>query len=330
MDLIFAYPHRLWLLLLIPGLLLFYWRIGRQRFGTLRYSSLKLLHGLPVRGSLWQRHLLIGLRLLVIAAVILALARPQERNVLQEIKAEGIDIMLIIDISGSMRATDFKPNRLEAVKQVAETFVSGRTSDRIGLNVFAAESFLQCPLTTDLQRLQEFIQGVQLVDERYDGTAIGLALAGGINRLRDSEAESKIIVLLSDGRNNAGELDPITAAQMANEFGIRIYTIGAGTRGTASIPVNTALGVRNMQVEVDVDEATLKQIADLTGGRYYRATDEASLAEIYAEISELETTEFDVKEYVRHRERFMWPLLIGLILLTLEIVLDRTVLRRLP
>jgi Ca-activated chloride channel family protein len=249
---------------------------------------------------------------------------------MQEIKAEGIDIMLLVDISGSMRATDFKPNRLEAVKVVAGNFVADRLSDRIGLNVFAAESFLQCPLTTDLQRLQEIIQSVTLIDERYDGTAIGLALAGGINRLRESDAKSRVMVLLSDGRNNAGELDPLTAAEMAKQFGIRIYTIGAGTRGSASIPVNTPLGTRTMQVQVDVDEETLEAIAESTGGRYYRATDETSLAEIYAEISQLETTEFEVNEYVRQRERFMWPLLLGLIFLTLEIVLDKTILRRFP
>ncbi len=323
-------PYYLWLLLLIPFLVIYYIWIGRRRFGTLRYSSLSLFQNVASANVLWQRHLLVTLRILALAFLILALARPEERNVQQEINAEGIDIMMLVDISGSMRATDFKPNRLEAVKAVAATFVGDRLSDRIGLNVFAAESFLQCPLTTDMERLKEFIAAVTITHERYDGTAIGLALAGGINRLRESEAKSKVIILLSDGRNNAGELDPITAAQMAAEFKIKIYTIGAGTQGTASIPVTTALGVRNVQVQVDVDEETLTTIAELTGGQYFRATDENSLARIYEEISRMETTEFKVREYVQHRELFIIPLFIALFLLSLEIILDKTLLRRFP
>lgn len=330
MAISFAQPAFLWLLLLIPVILIYYVLIGRKRFGTLRYSSLALFKDLQPHNLAWQKHLLVGIRLLALILLVIALARPQERNVLEDINAEGIDIMLLVDISGSMRATDFKPNRLEAVKLVAESFVTGRSTDRIGLNVFAAESFLQCPLTTDLERLKEFIRGITIINERYDGTAIGLALAGGINRLRDSEAESRVIILLSDGRNNAGELDPITAAQMANEFGIKIYTIGAGTRGTASIPVTTALGVRNMQVQVDVDEKTLREIAQITDGRYFRAIDENSLADIYAEISRMETTEYEVREYVQHRELFMIPLLIALLLASLEFLLDKTLLRRFP
>lgn len=256
--------------------------------------------------------------------------RPQEQNALQEINAEGIDIMMIIDISGSMKAMDFKPNRLEAVKAVAQDFVSERHNDRIGLNVFARESFMQCPLTTDLDRLNEFIGNIEIVNEKFDGTAIGMALAGGINRLRDSDAKSKVIVLLSDGRNNAGELDPITTSDLAKEFGIRIYTIGAGTRGTAAMPVQTVIGVRKVQVQVDVDEETLQKIADITGGKYFRATDEQSLAAIYKEISEMETTEFSVREYVQHAELFYYPILAALFLLLVEFTLERMVFRRFP
>jgi len=256
--------------------------------------------------------------------------RPQERNALQEMNAEGIDIMLIIDISGSMRATDFKPNRLEAVKKVAQTFVSQRKNDRMGLNVFARESFMQCPLTTDLNRLNEFIASISIVNEKFDGTAIGMALAGGVNRLRDSEAKSKVMVLLSDGRNNAGELDPITTSELARDFGIRIYTIGAGTRGTAALPVQTAMGVRNVQVKVDVDEESLGKIASITGGKYFRATDERSLAEIYQEISEMETTQYSVREYVQHAELFYIPLLLAMFLLVVEYVLERSIFRRFP
>jgi len=279
---------------------------------------------------MWRKHVLFGLRILALVSIILALMRPQEQNALQEISAEGIDIMMVIDISGSMKAMDFKPNRLEAVKAVAQDFVSERHNDRIGLNVFARESFMQCPLTTDLNRLNEFIGNIEIVNEKFDGTAIGMALAGGINRLRDSDAKSKVIVLLSDGRNNAGELDPITTSELAKEFGIRIYTIGAGTRGTAAMPVQTVIGVRKVQVKVDVDEETLQKIADITGGQYFRATDERSLAAIYQEISEMETTEFSVREYVQHAELFYYPILAALFLLLLEFILERMVFRRFP
>ena len=319
-----------WLLLIVPILVIYYLFWSQKRFGTLRYSSFQLLSGISQTSVMWRKHILYSLRILAIIALIFALMRPQKRNALQETNAEGIDIMLVIDISGSMRATDFKPNRLEAVKKVAQTFVSQRRNDRMGLNVFARESFLQCPLTTDLVRLNEFIAGINIVNEKFDGTAVGMALAGGINRLRDSDAKSKVIVLLSDGRNNAGELDPITTSELARDFGIRIYTIGAGTRGTASLPVQTALGVRNVQVRVDVDEESLQKIADITGGKYFRATDERSLAEVYQEINEMETTQYNVREYIQHAELFYLPLMIGFILLILEYILGRSIFRRFP
>ncbi len=326
----FQNPELAWLFLSIPVLLMVYLLYSRKRFGTLRFSSLIMFEGISKTTGMWRKHVLYVLRLLAIVAIIFALMRPQERNALKEINAEGIDIMMVIDISGSMRAMDFKPNRLEAVKKVAQTFVSERQNDRIGLNVFARESFMQCPLTTDLTRLNEFIADIDIVNEKYDGTAIGMALAGAINRLRDSDAKSKVIVLLSDGRNNAGELDPITTSDLAKEFGIRIYTIGAGTRGTAAMPVQTAIGVRKVQVQVDVDEETLTRIADITGGKYFRATDEKSLAAIYEEISKMETTEYSVREYVQHAELFYYPLLAALFLLIMEFVLERLVFRRFP
>lgn len=289
-----------------------------------------MFEGISNSSGMWRKHVLYGLRLIALISIIFALMRPHERNAVQEINAEGIDIMMVIDISGSMRAMDFKPNRLEAVKLVAQNFVSERHNDRIGLNVFARESFMQCPLTTDLDRLNEFIASIEIVNEKFDGTAIGMALAGAINRLRDSDAESKVIVLLSDGRNNAGELDPITTSDLAKEFGIRIYTIGAGTRGTAAMPVQTVIGVRKMQVQVDVDEETLTKIADITGGKYFRATDEKSLAAIYQEISEMETTEYSVREYVQHAELFYYPLLFALLLVIIEFIFERLVFRRFP
>jgi len=319
-----------WFFLCIPLLIAVYSLYTRKRFGTLRFSSLSMFEGIAKTTGMWRKHLLFILRILALSAIILALMRPQERNAVQEVNAEGIDIMMVIDISGSMRAMDFKPNRLEAVKLVAQDFVSNRTNDRIGLNVFARESFMQCPLTTDLDRLNEFIAGIEIVNEKFDGTAVGMALAGAINRLRDSDAESKVIVLLSDGRNNAGELDPITTSNLAKEFDIRIYTIGAGTRGTAAMPVQTVIGMRKVQVQVDVDEETLQKIADVTGGKYFRATDEKSLAAIYQEISEMETTEYSVREYVQHAELFYVPLLIGLIFILLEFILERLIFRRFP
>lgn len=330
MILAFQNPHLVWLFLSVPLLIAVYILYTRKRFGSLRFSSLLMFEGISRTTGMWRKHVLFGLRILAIMAMIIALMRPQERNALQEINAEGIDIMMVIDISGSMKAMDFKPNRLEAVKTVAQNFVSERQNDRIGLNVFARESFMQCPLTTDLTRLNEFIGNIEIVNEKFDGTAIGMALAGAINRLRDSDAKSKVIVLLSDGRNNAGELDPITTSDLAKQFGIRIYTIGAGTRGTAPMPVQTVIGVRNMQVQVDVDEETLQQIAEITGGKYFRATDEKSLAAIYGEISEMETTEYSVREYVQHAELFYYPILAALLLLLIEFILERMVFRRFP
>ena len=330
MTISFQYPALSWLFLIIPVLIALYIGWTRSRFGTLRFSSLDLFSDIAKNSGMWRKHFLFALRLLALSAIILALMRPQERNALQEINAEGIDIMLVIDISGSMKATDFKPNRLEAVKKVAQQFVKERQNDRIGLNVFARESFMQCPLTTDLNRLNEFISDIQIVNEKFDGTAIGMALAGAVNRLRDSQAKSKVIVLLSDGRNNAGELDPITTSELARDFGIRIYTIGAGTRGTAAMPVQTAIGVRNVQVKVDIDEKTLTRIADITGGKYFRATDEQSLAQVYQEISKMETTKYEVREYVQHAELFYYPLLLALALMVLEYILERSLFRSYP
>ena len=295
MNLTFGRPWVLWLIPIIILLLVFYYlRFGKKRLGTLRFSSFQLIQGLHISTGAWKRHTLVGLRLLGITLILLAIAQPQAQNTLKEVNAEGVDIMLVIDISSAMRAMDFKPNRLEAVKKVAEQFVANRLTDRIGLIVFGGESFLKCPLTTDLARLQGFIKNIHIVDEKFDGTAMGLAIASGINRLRDSKAKSKVMIVLSDGKNNAGELDPITAAQLAHEFNIKIYTIGAGTKGQALMPVKTAMGMRTMRVAVDVDEATLKKVAAETGGVYFRATDEASLAKVRSEehTSELQSHSF--------------------------------------
>jgi len=262
--------------------------------------------------------------------LILGMARPQLGNAEREISAEGINIMLVLDISSSMRAVDFKPNRLEAAKRVAADFVKDRISDRIGLVVFAGESFLQCPMTIDYDVLTNFIKQVEIIDERYDGTAIGMALANAINRLRDTPGKESVIILLSDGRNNAGELDPLTAANLAKTYGIKVYTIGAGKEGEALYPFDTQFGQRLMPVRVDIDEKSLREIAQMTGGKYFRAEDEQSLATIYQEISQMEKTEYQVKEYTNWRELFPWFLLPAFGLLLGERILEATILRRLP
>jgi Ca-activated chloride channel family protein len=242
----------------------------------------------------------------------------------RELTQSGIDIMIALDISGSMRAVDFQPNRLEAAKQVSADFVRGRQTDRIGLVVFASEAFLQCPLTIDYDVLTGIIGDVQIIPEQLDGTAIGLALANSINRLRDSDAESKVIILLSDGDNNAGEIDPLTAAGFAENFDIKIYTIAMGMRGQVRIPVNDPLfGKRMVPVQIEINEDLLKEIAHKTGGEFFRADSEEKLNRIWKDISELEKTEITVSQFTDWFELFFTFLQIALILLLLEWFLRR-------
>lgn len=321
----------LFLLVLIPGLWLWYRRSGRWHEATLRYASLRGIRALLGARSTRRADLLFGLKLLTLSLLLLALARPQQGESVKEFNTEGIDIMLVLDISSSMRAVDFQPNRLEAAKMVARKFIEGRQADRIGLVVFAAESFLQCPLTVDYDVLKQLLDQVGIIEEKYDGTAIGMAIAHGVNRLRDSTAKSKIMILLSDGRNNAGELDPETAAEMAQAFGIKIYTIGAGKLGQAPYPVRLGGGqVQYRLVDVEIDEPVLQGIARNTGGRYFRATDETHLASIYEEISRLEKTEVRVKEYLQYRDLYPLFLLPAFLLIGLISVLELGVWRRLP
>jgi Ca-activated chloride channel family protein len=242
---------------------------------------------------------------------------------------EGIDIMISLDISGSMQAMDFKPNRLEAAKEVAIDFINGRPNDRMGLVIFAAESFTQCPLTVDHTVLSNLFRDVR-IGMLEDGTAIGMGLATAVNRLKDSDSKSKVIILLSDGENNSGTIAPLTAAEIARTFGIRVYTIGVGTIGTAPVPINTVFGQQIQQVEVKIDEAMLSEIAKITGGQYFRATNRAALENIYKEIDEMEKIKIEVQEYTRYAEHFLPFALIATLLLLLEIVLRNTVLRTLP
>lgn len=327
----FADPGFIYLLLLLPLLLIYHIRRRKVRSVTLRYSHLGVVKEAGRSRSALHRHLLFGLRLLAVAFLVLALARPQAGSREEEIHTEGIDLIIALDISSSMLAEDFKPrNRLEVAKQVAEEFIKSRSSDRIGLVVFAGESYTQCPLTMDYGVLLSLIREVE-VGLIEDGTAIGMALANAANRLQGSKAKSKVVILLTDGRNNAGELHPLTAAQVAQALDIRVYTVGAGSRGTALYPVNDPImGKRYVRLPVEIDEDLLQQMADKTGGQYFRAVDRSSLEEVFAEIGRLEKTQIEVREYTRYQELFIYYLLAGLFLLGLETVLANTWFKKIP
>ena len=326
----FADPMYLLLLPLVPLLVYWYVARGRRQVGSLRYSSTAPIKRADRRRRGRFRHALFGLRAVALTALIVAFARPQTGVTAENVTTEGIDIVLALDLSSSMLAEDLQPNRIEAAKQVAAQFVSGRRNDRIGLVVFAGDAFTQAPLTLDYDVVTTLLDELEvgIID---DGTAIGMGLATAVKRLQGSEADSKVIILLTDGRNNRGEIDPVTAAQLAQALDVRIYAIGAGTQGGARVPVDDPLfGRRYAQMRVDIDEATLQETATLTGGRYFRATDRESLEQIYAEIDELETTEIDVEQFSRYGELFHIPLLVGLGLLVLEVGLARTVMRKIP
>ncbi len=327
----FAYPQFLLLFLLIPGFVWWYFKKKGRRTATIRYSNIGLFRGLKMPRSHQWRHSVFVLRMLALSLAIVALARPQSGHTEEEVITEGIDIILTLDISSSMLAEDFRPlNRIEAAKQVAEKFIKGRKSDRIGMVVFAGKSFTQCPLTLDYGILINFLKDVK-VGLIEDGTAIGLAIANAVNRLRNSEAKSKVIILLTDGRNNRGEIDPITAAKVAKAMNVRIYTIGVGTRGEALYPVNDPIfGKRYVRMPVDIDEDVLQNVARITGGRYFRATDKQSLEKVFQQIDRLEKTKIEVKEYTRYTELFVNWLWIALAALVFEIILSNTRFRKLP
>lgn len=328
----FANPEYLALLILIPIIGYYLWRRRSRMSGQLKYSTLKHIRKAPasLRGRLKQ--FMFILRLGIIALVILGLARPQSGSKQEQIITEGIDIMMVVDVSSSMLAEDFKPkNRLEAVKNVAEDFIQGRKNDPIGMVVFAGEAFTQSPLTLDYGVLTQILETLEVAPQEWDGTAIGNGLATAVSRIKDSKAKSKVIILLTDGVNNAGEIDPITAAQVAHTFDIRVYTIGAGTRGTALYPVEHPIfGTQYRRMRVEIDEDLLKRIADITGGRYFRATDTEKLRKIYREIGELEKTKIEVKEFTKYTELFVNYVGLALVLLLLEIILNNTYLKKLP
>ncbi len=325
----FANPEFLWLLLLLPAIGYYLWWRRKKLTVTLQFSSLQIFKNIPQTLRERLRHIPLALRLLAIAVFIVALSRPQSISDKQNISTEGIDIVLELDLSGSMLAEDFNPNRIEAAKQVASEFIDGRTNDRIGLVVFSAESFTQCPLTTDYPVLKNLLREVNN-GMIADGTAIGLAIANGVNRLKDSKAKSKVMILLTDGVNNRGEIDPITAARIAATYGIRIYTVGVGAQGEAPYPVQTQFGIRRQLIPVDLDEKGLTQVAEMTGGKYFRATDNRTLKTIYKEIDQLEKTKIEVTAYKRYSELFGEWLLVGLLAVVLEVTLTTTVLRKNP
>ena len=303
----FGQPYYLFLLLLLPILILWYFKQGQNQEATIRYSNIDLIPKSVIRSGRMKNLVFIIGRIVIMLLIILALARPRLADTVRETKTEIIDILLVIDQSSSMLAQDFKPNRLEAAKEVAKTFIKDREGDRLGLIVFAGESYIQCPLTRDIDVLLEFTDEIKIIDREHDGTAIGMAIANSINRLRESEAKSKTIILLSDGSNNQGELDPITAADLAAKFDIKIYTVAAGTHGLAPYPVTDAWGRQVIQkVQVDVDEESLKEIAKITGGQFFRATDNKSLQKVYQEIDTLERTEIEVTEYQNYTELYSW------------------------
>ncbi|MBO8471287.1 MAG: VWA domain-containing protein [Bacteroidetes bacterium] len=326
----FEYPKILWLEI-IPVLLIIHYLYLEiaERKPHLRVSTSVpwKLSGGSVLG--WIRHLPFAFRILAVVMIIIAMARPRSSQEMDRVDTEGIDIMLTMDVSTSMLARDFKPDRISAAKDIAIEFISQRPSDRIGIVVFAGESYTQCPLTTDRATLINLMKEVQ-TDLIEDGTAIGNGLATAVARLKDSNAKSRVVILLTDGVNNRGEITPQTAAEIAKTYGVRVYTIGVGAMGTAPYPVMTPWGVDVQNVRVEIDEELLSEIAETTGGRYFRATDNTKLMEIYSEINKMEKDRTTIDSFPVYKELFGRYAFIALLALMLELVLKLFVIRRLP
>jgi len=320
----FAHPFFFALLLLIPLMIWQYRNAKKNDNPVFRLSTLSGLASVKPTGKAIYRPILFVLRLITVAALAVALARPQSSNTTERIDSEGIDIVLGIDVSGSMLAEDFTPNRIEASKQSAMRFVEQRETDRIGLVIFAGESFTMCPVTIDHNVLKEQISQVKS-GMLIDGTSIGMGLATAVDRLRSSKAKSKVIILLTDGVNNTGLIDPNTALEIAKAYHVRVYTIGVGTIGDALMPVPTPSGTQKLLVKVEIDEPLLRKIAAETGGKYYRATDNGRLASIYADIDKLEKTKVEVSSYKHYAELFFPFAIIAVVSLFLEMLLRYTV-----
>lgn len=327
----FASPYYLWLLVLIAPMVGYYvWRT-LQGGAAIQISSIRGVANAPRTVRYYLRHLPFALRTAAFALLVVALARPQDVEQNTSTNTEGIDIMLAIDVSASMLARDFQPDRITAAKEVAGSFIADRYGDRIGLVAFAAEAFTQSPLTTDQSTLQTLLSRIRsgLIDD--SGTAIGNGLATAINRLRESDAKSKVVILLTDGVNNRGEITPLTAAEIAKAQNIRVYTIGVGTMGLAPYPAVDMFGnITYVKQKVEIDEKTLTAMAEMTGGKYFRATDNAKLKAIYDEINQLEKSKVEVFEHISYHELFLHWVLAALGLLVLEFLLSDLVLKRIP
>ena len=326
---IFLHPEYLWLLLLLIPLIVWYIvRLSKMQ-ASFKLASVNAFKGVKPGLKVYMRHLPFVLRVISIGLIILVIARPQSVNSWEESESQGIDIVLALDVSGSMLSQDLQPDRLQAAKKVASEFVTDRRNDNIGLVVFAGESFTQCPLTTDHTVLLNLLNEIEfgLID---DGTAIGLGLATSVNRLKDSESQSRVVILLTDGTNNRGQIAPLTAAEMARSYGIRVYTVGVGTKGMAPTPVQTPFGVRMQNMAVDIDEKTLTEIAAMTGGQYFRAKDTDGLRQVYEEIDEMEKYLISVQNVTQRQEKFLMFALAAMALILLELILRRTWLRSIP
>lgn len=325
----FANPQMFYLFLaLIPVIA---WYVFRQKklHASLQVSSTRNLEHLPLTWKHYLRHLLFAITLGVLSLLIVVLARPQSSENWENVQTEGIDIVMTIDVSTSMLARDLKPDRLEAAKEVATQFIAGRPYDRIGLVVFSGESFTQCPITTDHPVIINLLRNTE-TGVLEDGTAIGNGLATAVSRLKESKAISKVVILLTDGENNRGEIPPLTAAEIAKTYGVRVYTIGVGTIGTAPYPMQTPFGVRIQDVQVKIDEESLQSIADITGGKYFRATSNDKLKMIYEEIDALEKSKIEVKEFSKKQEEFQKYALTAMLLLVVGILLKMSVFRNIP
>lgn len=325
----FKNPEYLFLLLFLIPVIWWYVKEMHKSDASLQISSKRNIQQARKSTKIRLLHLPFALRTLAILMVTLALARPQSSNSWRSENTEGIDIMIALDMSGTMMAEDLKPNRLEASKDVATEFILSRPNDNIGLVVFAGESFTQCPLTTDHAVLVNLFKGIQygMIE---DGTAIGLGLANAINRIKDSKAKSKVIILLTDGSNNRGDIAPITAAEIAKTFGIRVYAIGVGSYGKVNIPVQTPMGLQYQQMESEFDEKSLKEIASMTGGAYFRATNNDKLRSIYKEIDTMEKTKISVREYSKKSEEFYIFALLAFLFIAIEMIIKNTLLRKIP
>lgn len=330
----FANKEYFLLLLLLIPYILWYFLDNKKKEPTLRMSDTFAYLNAPKSWKVRLVNLPMLLRCVVFSLVVIVLARPQTHNSWGSKTVEGIDIMLAMDVSTSMLAEDLRPNRMEAAKDVAAEFISGRPNDNIGLTIFAGESFTQCPMTTDHTSLLNLLQNVRtdmasmgLIE---DGTAIGMGLANAVSRLKDSKAKSKVVILLTDGSNNRGDISPITAAQIAKSLGIRVYTIGVGTNKVARYPMPVAGGVQYVNIPVEIDNNTLSEIASLTEGNFYRATNNKELKQIYHDIDKLEKSKMNVKKFSKRYEAYQPFALAAVIVLLLEILLRNTVLRRIP